>query len=59
MLSPFLSLFNVWHMMHAKVEAMGITQQMIPFMQWLRATGVTPQKGMNALTTVDLEDAIM
>ena len=27
MVAPFMSPSNVWHMIHAKAEAMGITQQ--------------------------------
>ena len=32
MVAPFLSPSNVWHMMHAKAEVMGITQWVMPFM---------------------------
>ena len=59
MVSPFLAPSNAWHMMHVKAEAMGITQQMIPFMQWLRATTVAPQQVIDAITTVYLVDAIL
>ena len=54
MVAPFLSPLNVWHKMHAKIEAMGITQRVILFVEWLRAATVEPQKGINALTSVDL-----
>ena len=54
MVAPFLSPLNVWHKMHAKIEAMGITQRVILFVEWLRAVTVKPQKGINALTSVDL-----
>ena len=59
MVAQFLSPFNAWNMMHVKAEAMGITQKVIPFMQWLRATTVAPQQVINALTTVYLVDAIL
>ena len=44
-------------MTHAKEDAMGITQQVIPFLKWLRETTVNPQQVINALTIVDLADA--
>ena len=37
MISPFLSPSNTCHMIHAKADAMGITKQVIPFMEWLTA----------------------
>ena len=43
MVAPFLSPFNAWHMMHVKAKAMDITQRVIPFMEWMRATTVSPQ----------------
>ena len=43
MSAPFLSPTNTWHMMNVKAEAMGITQQVIMFMQWLRSTTVALQ----------------
>ena len=43
MVSLFLSPLTAWHMMHMKDDAMGITQRVAPFMDWLRAATVDPQ----------------
>ena len=43
MVAQFMYPFNAWHTMHVKAEAMGITQQVIMFMQWLRSTTVALQ----------------
>ena len=54
MVDPFLLPSNECHMMHAKADAMGITQRVTSFMDCLRtATGKT-QQGIAALTRVDL-----
>ena len=45
--------------MHAKVYAVGMTQQVAHFLEWLRATTVDPQQGIAALTSVDLYDSTM
>ena len=40
--------------MHEKADALGNTQRVTPFMEWLRAATVDPQKGIAALTSVEL-----
>ena len=40
--SPFLAPATVWHMMHEKSEAMGMTQRVAPFLDCLRAATVEP-----------------
>ena len=40
MVAPFLSPSNMWHMMHAKADEMGINQRVILFTAWMRATTV-------------------
>ena len=42
MLSLFLSPYTVWHMMHAKDDATGITQRVTLLMEWLRSATVNP-----------------
>ena len=42
MVSPFLAPATAWHMMHAKANAMGMTQWVAPFLYWLRAVTVDP-----------------
>ena len=42
MVSPFLAPATVWHMMHEKSEAMGMTQRVAPFLDCLRAATVEP-----------------
>ena len=58
MIDPFLSPSNAWHVMHTKAEAMGITQRVIPFMDWLREATVKPHHGINALTIMYPADTI-
>ena len=57
--SPFLSPSNVWHIIHAKANLMGITQQVAPFMDWMRAETVEPQQGIASLTSMDLADSTL
>ena len=57
--APFLSLTNTWHMMKMKSEATRIAQRVTPIMQWLRSTTIVLQQVINALTSVDLLDAMM
>ena len=59
MVSPFLAPVTVWHMMHAKSNAMGMTQRVAPFLDWLRVATVDPQQGIAALASVDLADATL
>ena len=59
MAATFLSPTNVWHMMHAKEDAMGIAERVIMFMQWLRETTIAPQQGINALTIMDIANATL
>ena len=59
MVSPFLLLATVWHMMHTKAYAMGMNQQVAQLLDWLRAATVDPQLGIAALTSVDLVDATL
>ena len=46
-------------MMHAKSDAMGMTQQVVPFLDWLRAGTIDPLQGIAALTNVELSDATL
>ena len=46
-------------MMHAKADAVGMTQQVEHFLDWLRATTVDPHQGIDALTSMDLYDSTM
>ena len=59
MVSPFLAPATVWHIMHAKANAMGMTQRVAPFLDWLRVATVDPQQGITALASVDLVDATL
>ena len=59
MVSPFLSPSTEWHTMHAKADAMGITQWVTPFMEWMRATTVEPQQVITNLTSVDLANTML
>ena len=59
MVSKFLSSSATWYMMHAKANVMGITQQVAPFMDWLRGAMVEPQHGIVALTSVDLSKSTL
>ena len=59
MVSPFLALATAWHMIHTKVDAMGMTQQVAPFLDWLRAVTIDLLQGIAALTSVDLSDATL
>ena len=51
MVSPFLAPATVWHMMHAKSNAMGMTQWVAPFLDWVRAATVDPRQGIAAWTS--------
>ena len=57
--SPFLALATVCHMIQSKSDAMGMTQQMAPFLDWLRAVTMDPQQGITALTIVEFADATL
>ena len=46
-------------MIHAKADAMGMTHQVAPFLDWLRAATIDLLQGIAALTSVDLSDANM
>ena len=46
-------------MMHAKADTMEMTQQVAPFLNWLKAATIEPQQGIAALTSVDLTDATL
>ena len=59
MVSPFLAPDTEWHMMHAKADAMGMTQQVAPFLDWLRVATVDPHQGIAALTSMELADATL
>ena len=59
MVSPFLAPAIVWHRMHAKSDAMGMTQQVAPFLNWLRAETIDPLQVVAALTSVYLADATL
>ena len=59
MVSPLLAPATLCHMMHAKANAVGMTQQVSPFSDWLRATTVEPQQGISDLASVDLADSNM
>ena len=59
MVSPFLLPSTAWHMMHTKVNPMGITQRVTPFVEWLKETTVELQQGIAALTIMDLADTMM
>ena len=59
MVSPFLSPANLFHMMHAKADVVGMTKRVAPFLDWLRATTVEPQQGISSLTIVDLFNSTM
>ena len=59
MVSPFLVLTTAWHMMHAKADAMGMTHQVAPFLNWFRAATLEPLKGIASLTSVDLADSML
>ena len=52
MVSTFLSPATVWHMMHAKSNAMGMTQWVAPFLDWLRAEMIELLQGITNLTSV-------
>ena len=54
MVSPLMDPATVWHMIHAKADAIGMTQRVAPFLDWLRAETVDPQQGIAALVSVDL-----
>ena len=59
MVSPFLAPATVWHMMHVKSDAVGMTHQVAPFFDWLKEETVDPLQGIAALTSVDLADATL
>ena len=54
MVSPFLALATLWHMMHAKSNMVGTNQQVAPLLYWLRVTMVELQQVIFALTSVYL-----
>ena len=45
--------------MHTKAYKMGITQQMTPFMEYLRAETGKPHQGIAYLTSVDLGETTL
>ena len=57
--SPFLAPETVWHMINAKSDAMGMIQQVAPFLDWLRAAMVDTQQGIATLTRVNLTYATL
>ena len=59
MFSLFLAPATAWHMMHAKADAMGMTQQVVPFIDWLRAATIDPLQGIASLASVGLFDATL
>ena len=59
MVSPFLAPVTLCYMMHAKADAVEMTQRVAPFLDWLRATTVEPQKGIATLTILDLTNSTM
>ena len=59
MVSHLLAPATAWHMMHDKADAMGMTQKVAPFLDWLRAATLDPLQGIDALTRVDLADATL
>ena len=59
MVYPFLALATAWHMMHAKSNAMQMTQWVALFPNWLRAAKIEPLQGIAALISVDLADATL
>ena len=50
---------KAWHIIHTKADAIGITQRVTPFMEWLRTTTGKPKKGTAALTSVDLVETTL
>ena len=54
MVCPFLAPATLCYMMHAKADAVEMTQRVAPFLDWLRATTVEHQQVISALTIVDL-----
>ena len=59
MVSSFLELVTVWYMMHAKSDAMGMTQWVEPFLDWLGVATIEPLQVIAALTGVDLADSML
>ena len=59
MVSPFLELATVWYMMNAKSYAMGTTQWVEPFLNWLGVATIEPLRGIADLTSVDLADSML
>ena len=59
MVSPFFAPATACHMMHAKADAIGMTQQVAPFLYWSRAATVDPLQGSAALASVYLADATL
>ena len=59
MVFPFLELATVWYMMNAKSYAMGTTQWVEPFLNWLGVATIEPLQGTAALTSVDLADSML
>ena len=57
MSAPFLSMANVCHMLDKNVQAMGITQQVVPFMDWLRVCTISPERSIEILISVDIADS--
>ena len=45
--------------MHAKSDAIGMTQWVAPFLNWLRVVTIDPLQGIAALIRVDLADSTL
>ena len=54
MVDLFLFPSYTWHRIHAKADAMDITRQVTPFMEWLTAETGEPQQGITSLNIMDL-----
>ena len=59
MTALFLSPYNTWYMVNTTVQAMGISQYVGPFMQWLRKCTVTPPRSMYALASIDISGLML
>ena len=59
MVSPFLAPATVWHVIHVKADAMVMTQQVAPFLNWFRVATIESLQVIAALTSVDLDDSML
>ena len=59
MVSLFMALSTLWHMMHAKSDSMRMNERLAPYLHWFRAATIEPLQGIAALTSVELADATL